>query len=220
MITGGNGERSNPYLFGDSKSSGAGVPVSERHTGEFIQDGGVLWRIIDSMEDGTTKVISVDNIVGLDGAVSCYPDPDKKKITYNPKDKTSIAYFINNSINQYVDTSKFIEHSIEVPIYKNHIIYGEEIKTKKYDTVLSAPNMYEMFSAQATQLVDAETHSYWLLNSSEADRTIGAITDIGVPLNEPVQEYYSSGVRVVAYLKKNVVVTSGKGTEDMPYKIK
>ena len=220
LITGGNGERSTPYVFGDSKPRGAGSLVSELYTGEYIHSGGILWRIIDTMEDGTVKVISVDNIKGLDEDITCYPDPDKEKIVYNPKDKSSVAYFINNNVTEYVDTSKFVEHSIEVPVYKNKIIYGTETKTQKYNAVLSAPNMYEMFSAQSTQSLEISSRSYWLLNSSLANRTVGAITDIGVPLNEEVPDYYDFGVRVVGYLKKDVVVTSGKGTEEIPYKIK
>ena len=58
-----------------------------------------------------------------------------------------------------------------------------------------------------------------LFRSSNADRVTGAITGIGVPLNEVAQPYLGYGVRVVAYLKKDVVISSGKGTIESPYKI-
>ena len=220
LITGGDGTRGNPYVFGDVKRNSAGQPVHNRFSGEYITDGGVLWRIIDTMEDGTTKVISVSNITSPTSEVRCFPDPDSNRILYNPKDKMSVGYYIENSVSSFVDTSKFTKHIVEVPIYKNKIIYGEEVETKKYEVKLSAPNMYDLFSAQVQNLVGVHSQSYWLINSSQGKRIGGAITDIGVPLNEPIPDYYESGVRVVGYLKKDITISSGKGTENSPYRIK
>ena len=217
LITGGDGTRSDPYVFGKEEKSAVGDLVNNHNTGEYILDGEVLWRIVDSMDDGTTKVISVTN---PSSEISCYPNPSNNKIVYNPDDRDSIAYFINNSINQYVDTSKFVKHTINVPIYKGKIIYGEEIKKQQYQVVLSAPDMYEMFSAQTRNLVGYEAHSYWLINTSKAKNVVGVITDIGVPLNDKVEDYYAANVRVVGYLKKDITISSGKGTEDSPYRIK
>lgn len=218
-IVSGNGTRDDPYCFDDYKKAHSGDYVNSRYTGEYILDSGVLWRIIDTLKDGTTKVISVATI-GEDKSITCFPNPETETILYNPKDKMSVAYYINNTIPKYVDTSHFVEHEINVPVYKNRIIYGEETKTNHYKVVLSAPNMYEMFSAQTKTLIDHRSFSYWLLNSSESNRLAGSITDIGVPLNERIPEYYSSGVRVVAFLNKDTVVSTGKGTEQSPYKIK
>lgn len=218
-IISGDGTRSNPYTFNDYKKGHSGDYVNERYIGEYLTDSTTLWRIVETLKDGTTKVISVATI-GDDDSTSCFPNPNTETIIYNPNDKMSVAYFINNSIPKYVDTSHFVEHEIEVPIYKNKIIYGEEVKTEKYKVVLSAPNMYEMFSAQTKTLVGHYSSSYWLSNSSQSNRLAGSITDIGVPLNERIPEYYTSGVRVVAYLNKDTVISSGKGTEESPYKIK
>ena len=219
LITGGSGTASDPYVFGDSKAGRGGELVNTRSTGEYITDSGVIWRIVDSLDDGTVKVISNDTLGSGFDKIETYPDPDKKKINYNPTDKTSVAYFINNNVGEYIDTSKFVNHEIEVPIYKNKIIYGSEIDVKKYKAKLSAPNMYEMFSAQTKKALGYFSGSYWLINTSNADRVTGAITGIGVPLNEVAQPYLGYGVRVVAYLKKDVVISSGKGTIESPYKI-
>ncbi len=220
LITGGDGTRENPFVFGDTKKGSTGKLVHDRFTGEYITDGGLLWRIIEPIDDGTTKIISVSSIINTSADVTFYPDPDSDIIQYNPKDKMSVGYFIENGIRSYVDTSKFVRHVVEVPIYKNKIIYGEEVDTKKYEVMLSAPNMYELFSAQTKNIIGEYSKSYWLINSSNGKRIAGAITDIGVPINEPIESYDSLGVRVVGYLKKDITISSGKGTEVSPYRIK
>ena len=107
-----------------------------------------------------------------------------------------------------------------MPIYKNKIIYGEEVDIKKYKVKLSAPNMYEMFSAQSRASSNYEkTHSYWLSNTSKTDRIGSAITDIGVPVNEEFGDYDAYGVRLVAYFKKGTVITKGYGTRSDPYTV-
>ena len=78
--------------------------------------------------------------------------------------------------------------------------------------------MYEMFSAQPQ--MDSQCYSYWLINTSKADRTTGAISLIGVPLNQTIPLYLNSYIRVVAYLKKGIVISSGLGTFESPYIIK
>lgn len=220
LITGGTGTRSDPYVFGDVNRAKAGDSVHSRYTGEYIIDGNIMWRIIEPIEDGTTKVISVAPITSLDSDLTFVLEPEHEKIVYDPKDKTSLGYFINNRLNKYVDTSIFENHIINVPIYKNKIVYKEEVENKKYKATLSAPDMYEMFSAQTRNLLGINSRSYWLINSSKAKSVAGIITDIGVPLNEKIPEYYTAGVRVVGYLKKDIIISGGKGTENSPYVIK
>lgn len=217
-ILGGDGSFLNPYYFEDINIGATSSLVNERKTGEYIEDHGTLWRIIDTMDDGTTKVITVDTLgYGMDSP-KIYTEAEI--IKYNPNNKNNIAYYINNNLNDYVDTSNFVNHEIEVPIYKDKIIYGKEIETKKYKVKLSAPNIYEMFSAQSATEKFANSRSYWLLNTSNTKRKTGAITDIGVPVNEEMQLYDTYGFRLVAYLKKDKVIVSGEGTYYYPYIIK
>ena len=217
-ILGGDGSFLNPYYFEDINIGATSSLVNERKTGEYIEDHGTLWRIIDTMDDGTTKVITVDTLgYGMDSP-KIYTEAEI--IKYNPNNKNNIAYYINNNLNDYVDTSNFVNHEIEVPIYKDKIIYGKEKKKKKYKVKLSAPNMYEMFSAQSATEKFANSRSYWLLNTSNTKRKTGAITDIGVPVNEEMQLYDTYGFRLVAYLKKDKVIVSGEGTYYYPYIIK
>jgi len=226
LVTGGDGTLDNPYQFGDSKRAEGSSLVNTRYTGEFIENSGTLWRIVDVMDDGTTKVISQGTFGNKfnDDDSTIFADPENEKIVYNPKDKNSVAYYINNNASKFIDTKIFINHTIEVPIYKDKIIYGEEVETKKYKAKLSAPNMYEMFSAQSN--VDAYygdstvSRSYWLCNTSKAKGIAGALTDIGVPMNEKIEPYSEFGIRVVAYIKSDSIISSGNGTAVSPYKVK
>ena len=215
LITGGVGTLLNPYVFGDTKVARGSSLVNTRYTGEYVKINGDLYRIIESLKDGTTKVISQSSLGSYMDDATCSASPNSDTIVYDPKNKYSVAYFINNSASKYIDTSFFTKHDIKVPIYKKDIIYKEEVETKTYNVLLSAPNMYEIFSAKPQAFNDSG--SYWLINSSKANRITGAISDIGVVINEQIPKEVFFNIRVVAYLKKNITISSGKGTIDNPY---
>ena len=215
LIISGNGTDDNPYTFGDTKKAKGSDLLNTREVGEYVTDNTTTWRIVKIMEDGTTKVVSDMAHYGYNEELLCYPTTKNGLILYNPNDKGSVGYFINNKAVKYFDVSNFEKHEIEVPIYKADIIYGEEIEVKKYKAVLSAPDMYEMFSA-----APENRGSYWLVNSSKKAYITGAISDIGCPLNYELDEYYDLSVRPVGYYKKDIVIVSGKGTRKNPYVIK
>lgn len=215
LVIKGNGTQENPYSIGDFSYGKTNDKLNSRYTGEFISYSGMLWRIIETEKDGTTKVIA-DTTVYNDGErVSTFYDTDKKAKIYNPKQNGNVGYFINNEATKYIDTKYFVNKEIEVPIYENNIKYGEETTTKKYKVKLSAPNMYEMYSAFD---YNSETmKSYWLINSSRAQYTKAVISDIGVVMYGTLYDYDEYGVRPVGYLDKNCVIVHGEGTRDNPY---
>ena len=141
LITSGEGTETNPYTFDDVTKAKDGDYINTRYTGEYVSINGALYRIIKTEKDGTTKVIAEKSVGTIGDAVKFNASSDSDVITYDPKDKTSIGYFINNRVSEYVDTSYFVNHEIEVPICKDKIIYGKEVETKKYKVKLSAPNM-------------------------------------------------------------------------------
>lgn len=214
LIKKGTGSIDSPYQFGDNKPAKNGELINNRECGEYLLVEDEIFRIIKTLEDGTTRVIS-DTSIGFDDGLKFSGNFNSNTVSYNPNNKYSAAYFINNLTAKYLNTKYFVKHEIEVPIYKDKIIYGKEIDTKKYKVLLSAPNMYEMFSAQS-MAIDSYG-SYWLVNTSKAKRTAGVIEELGVPKNDQISKYESIGARVVGYLKKNTVITSGDGSYDSPY---
>ena len=83
--------------------------------------------------------------------------------------------------------------------------------------MLSAPNMYEMFSAQPQNY---KCTSYWMLNTSEAERIGAAVYNIGVPINIKIDSTIKFNIRVVGFIKNNTIISSGDGTVEKPYIIK
>ena len=221
LITGGEGTLLSPFTFGETKKAKGGSLLNTRYSGEFVQISGVLWRIIETNEDGTTKIVTVDTLGSLNDRPLTYSNPEDPTFIYDTKDKNNYGYYINNAASQYIDTSYFVVHEVKAPVYKGKIIYGEEKKVNTVKVKLSPPDMYDMFSAQSFFRL-RNSHSYWLINSSTSkERIAGAITDIGVPVNEtPFPRYEKMGVRAVAYVKKGTVISSGSGTYNSPYKMK
>ena len=83
----------------------------------------------------------------------------------------------------------------------------------------SAPNAFEMFSAQPVEFEDSISGSYWFINTSTNNNTALSIDVYGNVSDETYYNEYSSA-KVVAYLKKDTYVSGGDGTRYNPYIIK
>lgn len=220
LVTGGDGSKNNPYTFGEVKKAKGGSLLNTRYPGEYIVSDGYLFRIIEVDEDGTTKIISDDTLGNLNERPMTDSNSGDLTVKYDIKDKKSYAYYINNQASKYIDVSLFVAKEINAPVYKNKIIYGEEKKNNKFKVKVAPPDIFEMFSAQVNRNKHS-SHSYWLINSSESKERVGSvILDIGVPINETIPHYAEFGVRVVGYVKKGAVISTGSGTYDDPYKLK
>lgn len=215
LIKSGTGTYKSPYNLGETPKGKVDDKINTRTPGEFIKYSGMLWRIVEVNKDGTTKIISMESIKSKDNKKVQTYYQSKSKV-YNPTEKGNIGYFIKNKVSEYVDTSYFVNKNVEVPIYDGEIQYGKQSTTKKYKVKLSAPNIYEMFSAYTYTRGNMKAH--WLINSSKQEFTKAVMTDIGVILTT-VGDYDLYGIRVVGNLNENIMITKGKGTFDNPYNI-
>ncbi len=212
LITSGDGTEENPYFIGDIKKGLADEYLNTRYSGEYITYSGFLWRIIETADDETTKVIAVtptsgDNTIG-------YETTDEIKI-YDPTQKGNIGYTINQKTGNNVNEEYFVTKEIKVPIYKTVAKYGEEVETKKYKVKFSAPNMYELFSTTQEEI----NMGYWLINSSQEEYRKYMVSYIGIVMYEQLSDNIKNGIRPVGYLDKRVKIVSGSGTKNNPYKI-
>lgn len=217
LLKGGDGTKDNPYTLGDLDSAKAEDKLNSRYTGEYVKYSGLLWRIINTENDGTTKVIADFSLVGKDNEriLINYQNGNKAKV-YNPKQNGNVGYIINNRTSQYVSDKYFVTKKISVPIYSGEIQYGKEKSTKQYSVKFSAPNIYEMFSGFDFD-TDVYMKSYWLLNSSTKSGKKAIVADIGSTYDSDVYDDEMFGIRPVGYLDKNCEIVSGKGTKDNPY---
>lgn len=221
LITDGNGTIDDPYVFNETPKAKKGELLNTRYSGEYFEIGNEIWRIIEISSDKATKAISVGTIFDSNGnRINTDSMSNSNSLIYNPNKKNNVGYFINNRISKSVDSAGFINHTIEVPIYKKKIIYGNENSMKKYNVKFSAPNMYDMFSAMSKENHGSLSYSYWLTNSVEGTRYEAALTDIGVPINGEIGNYSQYGIRLVGYVNSNKVISSGKGTYMNPYVLK
>lgn len=217
LLKGGNGTKEDPYTFGETPIGRADDLINTRYPGEYISYGGLLWRIVEANSDGTTKVISVDSIKENGQFVKVKYETTSEKKLYNPNEKGNVGYYINNRVSEFIDTSYFVNRDVTVPIYNKDILYGKQTSTKKYKVKLSAPNTYEMFSAQTDSSQDVR--SYWLINSSKTPYYKGTVTDLGVVMRGETSDFLTYGIRVVGNFNKSVAITKGKGTLTSPYNV-
>ena len=216
LITKGKGTEESPYELGDFTRGKPDDKLSSRQSGEYIEINGGLWRIVEGENDGTTKVIAEFSLSTDGEYLQVNYSPDTDSYIYNPSKKGNLGYKINNLSSQYIETKYFVKHEVEVPIYKKDSLYGQEVKVQKVKAKIFAPNMYEMFTASNSEDI---LKSYWLINSSKKDTLRYAVSDIGVVMYGEQNPNVTYGVRPTAYLDKNCVIVSGKGTKTSPYKI-
>lgn len=209
----GNGTASDPYTFESRNSAKAGESLNSRYTGEYITYSGYTWRIIESNDDGTTKII-LEGTLGNDVSTG-YTTDDEVKI-YNPKQNGNVGYFINNKVSEYINTNYFVSKNIEIPIYDGLSSYSGKKTTKKYKVKLSAPNVYDLFSTMGNGNYYS---SYWLKNSSKKEYVKYIVSSNGNLYYTEQGDSVVAGIKLVGYLDKNCTIKSGNGTLDKPYQI-
>lgn len=216
LLKDGNGTRENPYSLGDTKKGKAKEKLNNRNTGEYVKLSGVTWRIIETESDGTTKVISEENVYDGIQQITYRYSVLTKEVVYNPKQKNNVGYYINNRMSEYVDTKYFVNKKIKVPIYKKDAMYGKESEFREYKVRFLAPNMYEMFSASTGY---DSLKSYWLINSSKDSTIKYGVSDIGVVMYGEEANTFDFGVRLVGYIDSDYTIVTGNGTYGKPYTI-
>jgi len=216
LISSGTGTEDDPYVLTDYMKPKKNVELNKRYTGEYITYGGLLWRIIETNSDGTTKVICEQNLMEADDYLTFIEPENLNEHIYNPQNKNNIGYYINNRSSQYMDSAYFINHEIKVPVYAGEPMYKKEKENRKYTAKVVAPNMYEMFSATTG---DEMILSYGLINSTTDPVENPGVDNDGKVLYGYESTTYEYGIRPVAYFNKQVVVNSGKGTKSNPFRI-
>lgn len=215
LVISGDGTIENPYKLGDITPGQADEYLNTRYSGEYITYSGYTWRIIETTDDGYTKVISEIPITLLnDENLIGYNTEDKIKI-YNPQQKGNIGYIINQKTTDTVNEKYFATKEITVPIYQSLAKYGEEVEKKKYKVKFSAPSLYDMFSASQHK----SSEGYWLINSSKERHRKYLVSNIDVVMYEPLSDNIETNIRPVGYLDQRVKIVSGTGTQTDPYKI-
>lgn len=214
LITSGTGTENNPYQIEDMKTGKTDESLNTRYSGEYIEYSNMLWRIVETENSGTVKVVSNSNVPIAGEERISYDDNITNKI-YNPNQKGNVGYKINQKAADTMDEKYFVKTEIEVPIYKSLAKYNKETTKKKYKVKFHAPDMYDLYSARNSN----NLLSYWLINSSQKENFEYMVSEIGVIYYDAPIEVESAGTRVTGYLNKDCKIVSGNGTKEKPYKI-
>ena len=214
IVEDGDGSLDNPYIIQkDFKSSKPGEEVNKRLPGEYISLESGTWEIIETLDDGTTKII-LDGVIETEEDLLTFANPRTSNYEYDPKKVGSYAYNINNKANTYLPFDKLVSHEIEIPVYDGKILYGKEKKPIKSKVKLSAVNIYDLYT------VGNGGFEYLPINASKDKNEFYIINEEG---NLQRQKYLPDrgyAVRPVAFLKQGAKVVEGTGRIDEPYTIK
>ena len=83
---------------------------------------------------------------------------------------------------------------------------------------ISIPSTFDIFSAKG---LNSSAGGYWCIDSSRRVNTKVVVNPIGNTYYDyaDTDDYLQRGVKVKAYLLKDVTITGGTGTLDDPYTI-
>lgn len=205
-ITGGTGERDDPYLLGTEQEVKRNMKVSKLDVGTTVNYSGYSFRIAGHEKDGTTKLIMSNVLLKSDGQpVEISYDITSSVKIYNPKEKGNIAYQINNDLSKYIDTSYLVKKDVAVPIYDKLVTYKGNHDTKKYSLKLSIPSVFELFSAA----INDSGNSYWLIEASKEEENKTLIDMDGTTAFYYKELGRKAGVKLKVYLDKDAYIKSG-----------
>lgn len=208
-VVDGTGSKDDPYIIDDFKKGKVGSKINTRYSGEYVSYGDTLYRIVEK-EDGYTKVVSNDVLYFNYKEIETFYDTKSKSKIYNPKEKGNVGYFIENETSKYIKSDIFVKRKIEVPIYSKTATYSGKKSTKEYSVKFSAPGIYDLYST-------VNCDNYWLRDSSKKQYIKYVVSQNATIYYNELADSTKAGIRVSAYLDKDVTILSGKGTEDDPY---
>lgn len=204
-IISGSGEESNPFIIGTETKATRDMKVNKLDIGTVISYSGYDWYVAGKEDDGTTKLIMKNVLYAKDtGAVLISYDTNSDVKIYNPKEQGNIAYQITNNVSKYVDLSYSVNRKIDVPIYKNTVTYKGAHETKTYRTRLSIPSVFEIFSADTSQL----GVPYWLIDGSKEKENKTMIDRDGTTPFYYRKSGVVAGVKAKIYIDKNSYINS------------
>lgn len=213
-ILDGIGTYEDPYVILDLGKARRSTDLNKRQVGEYVRYSGYLFRISDILDDGSTEVIMDSVLKSNDQQINIsYTNGNKKKI-YNPNQEGNIGYKIKNDMTRYISTDLFVSKEISVPIYDNKITYKGKKDTKKYKLLITIPSTFDIFSARFSIANDT---GYWLRDSSRQDYIKTAVRSLGTVTYSTALDSLNTGVKVLAYFDKDVIIERGSGTYSDPY---
>lgn len=216
----GTGEQQNPYKLDDYNYAKVNDKISTRLIGEYVVYSGITFRIIGFDSDMNAKVIMSEPWKNIStGELLKVTVSNLENYIFNVTDEGNPGYILNNEFIEYIDDSKLVDGSFDIPTNISNKLYDDYSKTTIY-TKIGLPTTYELFSTAADTSV-ARNELYLYSDKSSNGQMVFMLNGAnGMMFELGKTDFYSYAVRPVMYLKNDLKVVSGRGTLLDPYYMK
>ncbi len=208
----GNGTEENPYRLGDYETAKRSEKLTSRLVGEHVTYSGFDFMITDIDASGVTAIMNGSVDLGEEDLIK-YSDEDEASI-YDPTTKGNVGYQVEVEGKKYVSTKLLQKQEIEVPIYDDLALYGQQKETKTYTVYLAAPQLFTMFSNMPTD----RYYSFWYRDSSKNSEYRYQMLYDGNIFHYIGKDMHAD-IRVQVKFQQDVEITGGEGTQANPYTI-
>ena len=226
-VVSGTGTKDNPYrLMGDNDSNLEGTKLNTRYSGEYISFGigeNKLYRIVSHETDGLTKITS---------SVPLKEDNVFKKISFGDTVYYSTTNIIGSFLNNnYLDSNEGYLTNEQINMIEDNTVWylgnsSPSYKLAKYEditgnTLTSNTTTIKVGLLRYGELMAGQfsvytyNTGYWTL-TKDSTQMLVIITDSRA-YTYSLNSLY--GIKPALNLKSNVIITSGDGTLQNPFKL-
>ena len=199
----GNGTKETPYLLDKTTEN----ILNKKYVGEYLNYSGYTWRIIET-DDEYVKIV-------MNGIVK--NDNGEDLITYFGK---SNYYSVSQDVGKYLNTTFYNKLTNQDYILERDFYTGRYDKTYKYDfnKIAEYNEKAKVGLLQLGELFVTDIPKYFLATRTiTSDNSIYEVLEEGrIYAGELTDEL---GLRVTMYLKPDIAILSGEGTNESPYVI-
>jgi len=202
LLKSGTGVKRDPYFFEDKEIT----KLSDAMVGDFVEYSETQWRIA-AIEEGRVKLV-MDSYMDTE----TYSFSDKTG-AYNPTNKKSLAYYLNNDFLETLDDELIVEGSWSNGIYSFDTDYNYlKIREKKVMAKVGLLNIGDMY------LLDwASSHTMTQNLNYEPLYTIFSVNDkYGLFIDKPTGKHK---VRPAIYVDSEAKIYGGLGLFGYPYQL-
>lgn len=198
-IVSGDGTLENPYVI----EADTGTTLGEKEIGKYVSFSDQTWRIIE--QDEGTKIVLNGYITDEEDIISSFSN---KNSMFNPKQRNTLAYYLNTTYLKTLNQDKMMEATWEVGTYgeSNHYDY----QSLKEETITAYVGLLKV-----ADLFINDYSDYFLLTPKDETSTIYSV--------KPESKLYEDSIntelkiRPVVALHPDLTIISGTGTSDDPY---
>ncbi len=206
IYNGGSGTMYDPYIITDEDGKilanseeidYSNKSISNGKIGSYISYSGKLWKIMN-IDDEKIKVLLNESLESK--AFS------KKTNIYDLKDKTGIAYYLNNTYYNSLENKDYlVKGDFYIGEYKDSYLNIYDKKVSCYVGTLEIGNLFV-----------GDISEVFTLTNTGLEETVYKVINGRLYADSYENE---NEIRPIIYLKSSLIIKSGYGTIDAPYEV-